>query len=69
MDVDDAEALAGAGCLLVVDRAPVRLCQRRGAAVDLVLDRSRENRSQFVFTKARGRDVIFWQSARTSRQA
>ena len=53
----------------VVDRAPVRLCQRRGAAVDLVLDRSRENRSQFVFTKARGRDVIFWQSARTSRQA
>ena len=32
-------------------------------------DRSRENRSQFVFAKARGRDVIFWQSARTSRQA
>ncbi len=48
---------------------PVRVCQRRGAAVDLVLDRARENRSQFVFTQARGRDVIFWQSARTSRQA
>src|SRR5262245_28670284 len=47
----------------IVDRAPVRSCQRRGAAVDLVLDRSRENRSQFVFTKARGRAVIFWQSA------
>ena len=29
----------------------------------------RENRSQFVFTKARGRDVIFWQSARTAKQA
>ena len=36
----------------VVERVPVRRCERRGAAVDLVLDRSRENRSQFVFTKA-----------------
>jgi hypothetical protein len=42
---------------------------RRGAAIDLVLDRGRENRSQFVFTRARGREMIFWQSARTSRQA
>src|SRR5204863_2683 len=48
---------------------PVRSCQRRGAAVDLVLDRQRENRSQFVFARARGRDVIFWQTARTNRQA
>jgi hypothetical protein len=53
----------------IVERVAVRDCRRRGAAVDLVLDRARENRSQFVFTKARGRDVIFWQSARTSRQA
>jgi ERCC4 domain len=53
----------------IVERVAVRVCQRRGAAVDLVLDRGRENRSQFVFTKARGRDVIFWQSARTTRQA
>jgi hypothetical protein len=53
----------------IVDRVPVRLCRQRGAAVDLVLERSRENRSQFVFTRARGRDVIFWQSARTTRQA
>jgi hypothetical protein len=53
----------------IVERVAVRSCQRRGAAVDLVLDRARENRSQFVFTKARGRDVIFWQTARTSRQA
>ena len=44
-------------------------CARRGAAIDLVLDRGRENRSQFVFTKARGREVIFWQSARTAKQA
>ncbi len=53
----------------IVERVLVRSCQRRGAAVDLVLDRSRENRSQFVFTRARGRDVIFWQTARTSKQA
>jgi hypothetical protein len=53
----------------LVERVPVRSCLRRGAAVDLVLDRGRENRSQFVFTRARGRDVIFWQSARTVRQA
>jgi ERCC4 domain len=53
----------------IVERVPVRSCVRRGAAIDLVLDRSRENRSQFVFTKARGRDMIFWQSARTTRQA
>jgi hypothetical protein len=53
----------------VVERVPVRSCVRRGAAVDLVLDRGRENRSQFVFTSARGREVIFWQSARTARQA
>jgi hypothetical protein len=53
----------------VVERVPVRSCVRRGAAIDLVLDRGRENRSQFVFARARGREVIFWQSARTARQA
>jgi len=53
----------------IVERVAVRSCQRRGAAVDLVLERGRENRSQFVFTRARGRDVIFWQTARTARQA
>jgi len=34
-----------------------------------VLDRARENRSQLVFTTARGRDVVFWQSPRTRKQA
>jgi hypothetical protein len=53
----------------VVERVPVRSCVRRGAAVDLVLARGRENRSQFVFTRARGREMIFWQSARTAKQA
>lgn len=55
--------------LEVIERIPVRSCVRRGAAVDLVLDRAREHRSQFVFTRARGREMIFWQSARTAKQA
>ena len=55
--------------LEIVERVPVRSCVRRGAAIDLVLDRGRENRSQFVFTIARGREMIFWQSARKTKQA
>ena len=53
----------------IVERVGLRSCTRRGAAIDLVLDRGRENRSQLVFTKARGRDVVFWQSPRTRKQA
>jgi hypothetical protein len=53
----------------IVERTPVRACVRRGAAIDLVLDRGRENRSQVVFTTARGRDMVFWQSPRTRKQA
>ena len=54
----------------VVERVPVRSCVRRGAAIDLVLDRGRENRSQIVFTRIRGgRPAIFWQTARTAKQA
>jgi len=54
----------------VVEQVPVRSCRRRGAAIDLVLDRHRENRSQFVLTRVRGgREAIFWQTARTAKQA
>jgi hypothetical protein len=53
----------------VVERIPLRSCVRRGAAVDLVADRFRESRSQLVFTTARGRDAVFWQSPRTRKQA
>jgi hypothetical protein len=53
----------------VVERHAVRSCVRRGPAIDLVLDRARENRSQLVLTRAKGREVIFWQSPRTARQA
>ncbi len=58
---DDAE---------IVERVPVRSCTVRGPAVDLVLDRGRENRSQLVFTRLKdGREAIFWQSARTAKKA
>ncbi len=53
----------------IIEAVPVRACRRRGVAVDLVLERSRENRAQFVFTTARGRDVIFWQSPKTTAQS
>ena len=53
----------------IVERVPIRSCVRRGAAIDLILDRTRENRSQLVFTTARGRDAVFWQSPRTRKQA
>jgi ERCC4 domain len=53
----------------IVEVVGVKSCVRRGNAIDLVLDRARENRSMFVFAKARGRDVVFWQSARTAKQA
>ena len=54
----------------LVEQVPIRSCQRRGVAIDLVLDRPRENRSQLVFTRIQGgREGIFWQSARTTRQA
>ncbi|KLI05607.1 hypothetical protein ACT17_26145 [Mycolicibacterium conceptionense] len=53
----------------IVERVAMRSCQRRGAAIDVILQRPRENRSQLVFTTARGRDAVFWQSPRTRKQA
>jgi hypothetical protein len=53
----------------IIERVPLRSCTRRGAAVEIVADRARENRSQLVFTSARGRDAVFWQSPRTRKQA
>ncbi len=47
----------------IVEEVPVTLCRRRGVAIDLALDRPRENRSQFVFTTLpSGREGIFWQT-------
>lgn len=51
--------------LEVVDDLGVVVCQRRGRAIDLVVDRRQHNRSQFVFTSKKGRELIFWQTAKT----
>ncbi len=53
----------------ILEQTPVRLCRRRGAAVDLVLDRPRLSRSQFVFTQVKGREAIFWRTRKTARAA
>lgn len=54
----------------VVDELAVRSCRRRGVAIDLVLERARRNRSQFVFTRLKGgRPAIFWQTAAAARNA
>ena len=53
----------------VVEETPVLLCRRRGAAIDLLLDRPRLARSQFVFTRVKGREAIFWQTQKTARSA
>jgi len=58
----------------ILEAVGVRSCQRRGAAIDLVLNRGRNNRSQIVFTKpnagrAGGRPMISWQTARTAQRA
>ncbi len=53
----------------IVERVALRACARRGAAIDVIADRGREQRSQIVFTNARGREMVFWQSPRTRKQA
>lgn len=53
----------------LVEEADVLLCRRRGAAIDLVLDRPQLSRSQFVFTNARGRPAIWWQTQKTVKAA
>lgn len=51
--------------LEVVEELGVVDCRRRGRAIDLVVDRPQQNRSQFVFTSKKGRELIFWQTAKT----
>jgi hypothetical protein len=54
----------------ILDDVAVLECHRRGVAVDLVLDRPRENRSQFVFTRLpSGREGIFWQTRKVATTA
>ncbi|MBJ7609446.1 MAG: hypothetical protein JF887_08455 [Candidatus Dormibacteraeota bacterium] len=53
----------------LVDEAAVLLCRRRGIAIDLVLDRPQLARSQFIFTTARGRPAVWWQTPKTVQAA
>jgi hypothetical protein len=54
----------------IVEDVPVRACVRRGVAIDLLLDRPRENQSQFVFTTLpTGREGVFWQTRKVARTA
>lgn len=54
----------------VVESIGVRSCTRRGLAVDLVLDRGRRARSQFIFTQLKdGRPAVFWQTPAAARAA
>jgi hypothetical protein len=53
----------------VIEETRVASCRRRGAVIDLVLDRPRNTRSQFVFTETRGRPAIFWQTQKAARAA
>lgn len=55
--------------LEVLDELPVVSCRRRGRAIDLVVDRPQQNRSQFVFTSKGGREMIFWQTPKTAKGA
>lgn len=54
----------------IVEDVAVLECRRRGPAIDLLLDRPRENRSQFVFTRLpTGREGIFWQTRKVASTA
>ena len=52
-----------------LEEIPVASCRRRGPVIDLVLDRARLSRSQFVFTETRGRPAIFWQTQKAAKAA
>ena len=53
----------------ILEQTRVSSIRRRGPVIDLVLDRVRLARSQFVFTEVRGRPAIFWQTQRAARAA
>lgn len=53
----------------IVETIPLRSCESRGASIDVIADRGREFRSQIVFTRGRGRPMVFWQAPKTRKQA
>jgi hypothetical protein len=63
-----SEAPASEG-LQIVERVGVSSCVRRGVAIDLVLARGNNRRSQFVSTTFRGRGMILWQTPKVATSA
>ncbi|MGH8911609.1 MAG: ERCC4 domain-containing protein, partial [Acidimicrobiia bacterium] len=55
--------------LEIIEEVNVTMCRRRGSAIDLILDRRTNYRSQFIYTTYRGREMIFWQTAKVVRKA
>jgi hypothetical protein len=55
--------------LEILQRVEVRVCRRIGPAIDLILARRLNKRAQFVFSRWRGRELIFWQTAQSARAA
>ncbi len=53
----------------VVERVAVRSCVRRGVAIDLILARAHNRRSQFVTTTVRGQSMILWQTPKVATTA
>lgn len=53
----------------VIRRHPVSVCVRRGNAIDVLLVRGSQKRSQFVLVNYRGRRLIFWQTPKAARAA
>lgn len=53
----------------VLERVAVTYCKRCGPAIDLVLSRKINKRSQFIFAASKGRMLIFWQTAKTATAA
>lgn len=50
----------------IIQRIQIKSINKRGIAIDLILDRFRENRSQIIFTNLKNqREVVFWQTAKT----
>lgn len=55
--------------LEILERVGVRSCVRRGVAIDLILARGNNKRSQFVTTTFRGRRMILWQTPKVATAA
>lgn len=64
-----APAAQPPSAISIIERVPVLSCRKTGPAIDLVLKRRMNKRSQFVFVTYRGRRQIFWQTPKAAQAA